>query len=212
MLFASFVIAQSNSRHAHDHLFNVPNTWYIPLSQYTKGQYQRSIHEGLSRTRVEQYLTCELPFNSPISCFEIGDQAITHSCCCVCKRMSVFVHATWGGLTCRSNAQHGFFFGTEILGTMPTLGDSHSSNFACNIVSNGSNHAPQFATIHRERSFQHRKCFPRPIGGCTAPNCGQQFATIHREHCFRHRKRFRCRFWVRTPAVRCAPYLGTIIQ
>ena len=23
------------------------------------------------------------------------------------------------------------FFGTEILGTMPTLGDNHSSNFAC---------------------------------------------------------------------------------
>ena len=40
-----------------------------------------------------------------------------------------------------------FFFGTEMLGTIPTLGDSHSSNFACNIVSNGSNHAPPIGSV-----------------------------------------------------------------
>ena len=40
-----------------------------------------------------------------------------------------------------------FFLGTEILGTMPTLGDSHSSNFASNIVSNGSNHAPPIGSV-----------------------------------------------------------------
>ena len=32
------------------------------------------------------------------------------------------------------------FFGTEILGTAPTLGDNHSSNFDGNIISHGSNH------------------------------------------------------------------------
>ena len=50
--------------------------------------------------------------------------------------------------TCRSNASTDFFFcGTEILGTMPTLGDSHSSNFAGNIVSNGSNHPPLIGSV-----------------------------------------------------------------
>ena len=39
------------------------------------------------------------------------------------------------------------FFGTEILGTMPTLRDSHSSNFACNIVSNKSKHAPPIGSV-----------------------------------------------------------------
>ena len=49
--------------------------------------------------------------------------------------------------TCRSNAQHGFFFGTEIFGTMPTLGDSHSSNFAGNVVNNGSYHPPPMGSV-----------------------------------------------------------------
>ena len=30
---------------------------------------------------------------------------------------------------------------------MPTLGDIHSSNFACNIGSNGSNHAPPIMSV-----------------------------------------------------------------
>ena len=40
-----------------------------------------------------------------------------------------------------------FFFGTEILGTVPTLRESHSSNFVGNIVHNGSNHPPSIGSV-----------------------------------------------------------------
>ena len=40
-----------------------------------------------------------------------------------------------------------FFLGTEILGTMPTLADNHCSNFAGNIISNGSNHPPRIGSV-----------------------------------------------------------------
>ena len=51
-----------------------------------------------------------------------------------------------GHMSLKRTAQNSFF-GTEILGTMPTLGDSHSSNFAGNIVSNGSNHPPPIRSV-----------------------------------------------------------------
>ena len=55
------------------------------------------------------------------------------------------------------------FFGTETLGTMPTFGDSHSSNFGGNIVSSGSNHPP-------------------PIGSA-ASDIGSVFPTDRWGHC-----------------------------
>ena len=97
--------SQSNSRHSHgqmnfqtngiSHSFNIPNTWYIPFSPYTKGQYQRSIHGVLSRTRVEQHLhlsmiTCEFPFsrilNSP-TCM------ISHVCISMHMHNSCFINS-----------------------------------------------------------------------------------------------------------------------
>ena len=125
-------------------------------------------------------------------------QQLGSSCNQFCQRCSI---------TCCPNAQHGFFFGTEILGTMPTLGDSHSSKFGGNMFDR-SNHPQPFKCV----ASNIGSVFPQPIRGGTAPNYGHQFATIHGKHCFGHRKRCWSRFWVHTPGVRCAPYLGRIIQ
>ena len=101
-----------------------------------------------------------------------------------------------------------FFVGTKILGTMPTLGDTHSSDFAGHIVSNVCNHPPPMGSVASDIGsvFPDRSVgalhptvvgILQPFSGSIASNIGSAFGAD---------------FWVRTPGVRCAPYLGTIIQ
>ena len=87
-----------------------------------------------------------------------------------------------------------FFFGTEMLGTMPTLANGHSFRFAGNIINTGSSHPPPIRSV----ASIIGSVFPDRSLGARHPTVVRFIGSIASEH----RKRFCNRFWVRAP--RCA--------